>query len=212
MLRFGFPRGQHVHKEMICNRFSRNRVAVLLVALILTGLSCACTSRSVSNLNTKSDVEVVSHDQNLNEGVKNSLPLSLGLITDYADVFDPESKRQLESLLMGLRERSGIEFAVLTVESTGGQPIFDYSLATANAWGIGSTDPTKKGGILLVLAVKDRQWRLQVSRSLESDLPDEVCKQLGDQSQELYRAGRYAEGITKYVNAIIKRLEEMQRI
>jgi uncharacterized protein len=113
---------------------------------------------------------------------------------------------------MGLRERSGIEFAVLTVESTGGQQIFDYSLATANAWGIGSTDPTKKGGILLVLAVKDRQWRLQVSRSLESDLPDEVCKQLGDQSQELYRAGRYAEGITKYVNAIIKRLEEMQRV
>jgi uncharacterized membrane protein YgcG len=61
-----------------------------------------------------------------------------------------------------------------------------------------------------MLAIKDRQWRIQVSRSLEKDLPDEVCKELGDQSLDLYRRGNYAEGITKYVKAIIARLEKIR--
>lgn len=46
-----------------------------------------------------------------------------------------------------------------------------------------------------------------MSRSLEKDLPDDVCKELGDQSREMYQQGRYVEGIEKYVNAIINRLE-----
>jgi uncharacterized membrane protein YgcG len=59
-----------------------------------------------------------------------------------------------------------------------------------------------------MLATKDRQWQLQVSRSLEKDLPDEVTKKLGDQSLPFYRQGRYEEGLIKYVDAIIERLEE----
>jgi uncharacterized membrane protein YgcG len=63
---------------------------------------------------------------------------------------------------------------------------------------------------LLTLAIKDRDWRIQISRSLEKDLPDEVCKALGDQSRDLYRQAKYGEGITKYVKAIIERLEGLR--
>jgi uncharacterized protein len=109
-----------------------------------------------------------------------------------------------------LREKSDIEFAVVTIETTGGQPIFDYSLAVAKEWGIGSKDTSKGGGLLLMIAIKDREWRIQVGRSLEKDLPDEVCKTLGDQSLGLYRQGKYAEGILKYVKGIIGRLEQVR--
>jgi hypothetical protein len=37
--------------------------------------------------------------------------------------------------------------------------------------------------------------------------PAYVYKELGDQSVDLYKRGRYVEGIEKYVQAIIKRLE-----
>jgi uncharacterized protein len=113
--------------------------------------------------------------------------------------------------LTELKDKSDVEFVVMTVETTGGQPIFDYSLAVAKEWGVGPKDTSKGGGLLLMLAVKDRQWRLQVSRNLEKDLPDEVSKKLGDQSRELYKRGNYAEGITNYVRAIIQRLEKTRK-
>ena len=109
-----------------------------------------------------------------------------------------------------LRTKTDIEFAVVTVETTGGQPIFDYSLAVAKGWGVGPKDTTKGGGLLLMVAVKDRQWRLQVSRRLEKDLPDEVSKELGEESRGLYQQGKYDEGAIKYVAAIIARLEEVK--
>ena len=139
--------------------------------------------------------------------VKSPLPPPTGLVNDYAKVFDPASKDRLESLLLDLRRRSNVEFVVVTIETTNGQPMFDYSLAVARGWKVGPKEGSPGGGLVLMYAIKDRQWRLQVSRSLEKYLPNDVCKELGDQSVDLYKRGRYVEGIEKYVQAIIKRLE-----
>ena len=142
--------------------------------------------------------------------IKSLLPRPTGFVNDYANVFDSDSKQRLEALLAKLREKANIEFAVVTVDTTNGQPIFDYSLALAREWGVGPKDTSQGGGLLLLLAIKDRQWRLQVSRSLEKDLPDDICKELGDKSVELYHQGRYVEGIEKYVSALISRLENVK--
>jgi uncharacterized protein len=123
-------------------------------------------------------------------------------------VFEGEARGRLESVLRELKEKSEIEFAVVTVETTEGQPIFDYSLAVAKGWGVGPKDTSRGGGLLLLLATGQPEWRIQVSRGLEKDLPDDECKRLGEQSRELYKKGMYAEGLTKYVGAIIGRLED----
>lgn len=122
-------------------------------------------------------------------------------------MFTAESKASLESVLTELRDKSAVEFAVVTVETTGGRPIQDYSLAVMRAWGVGPGEGTRGGGLLLMLAVKDREWWIQVGRKLGKDLPAEVCKELGDRSTDFYRQGKYAEGITGYVKAIVERLE-----
>ena len=134
-------------------------------------------------------------------------PVPTGFVNDYANVLDTDSRMRLEALLTKLKTKSNIEFAVVTVETTKGEPIFDYSLALAKEWGIGPKDASG-GGMLLLMAIKDRQWRLQVSRSLEKDLPDDVCKKLGDQSVPLFKKGDFAGGIEKYVIALIQRLEQ----
>lgn len=125
-------------------------------------------------------------------------------------MIDSDSRSRLEALVQNLKEKSKIEFAVVTVNSTNGESIDDYSLALGKEWGIGPKNLDEGGGLLLVVAVKDCRWRLQVSRSLEKDLPDEVCKQLGDQSLPLYKKGDYAGGIEKYAAALIKRLEKQR--
>jgi uncharacterized protein len=135
--------------------------------------------------------------------VSTTLPKQRGLINDYAGVFDPEQVRRLEFTIKELLANAEVEFVVVTVDTTHDQSIFDYSLALARDWKPGGNSGR---GLLLVLAIKDRQWRLQVTKALEKELPDEVCKQLGDPSAEFYKEGKYAEGVDRYVRAIGARL------
>ena len=97
-----------------------------------------------------------------------------------------------------------MEFVVVTIDSTNGQALFDYSLALANKWAPGGDSGR---GLVLVLALKDREWRLQVSKALEKQLPDDVCLSLAEPAEELYREGKYAEGVEAYVKAIGNRLK-----
>jgi len=192
-------------------RLLTNQVAALIALFLLTGLAGSCSFQAVHvGRDAKASPEAAAASQSTPPEAKDPLPSPTGLVNDYANVLDPESRSRLDSTLTDLKRKSDIEFAIATIETTGGQPLFDYSLAVAREWGIGPKDTSKGGGLLLMLAVKDRQWRIQVSRSLEKDLPDEVCKELGARSEPFYRQQKYAEGIIKYVKAILERLEKLR--
>lgn len=144
------------------------RLLILLCALAIVS---SCTSRRVANNKSEG---VISHDQANREQPKRLLPPPTGFVNDYQNVFTPEAKQELESVLTELKNKADIEFVVVTIETTGAQSIFDYSLALIREWGVGSKANSNGGGLLLLLALKDRNWRIQVSRSLEKDLPNEV--------------------------------------
>ncbi|HMF55243.1 MAG TPA: TPM domain-containing protein, partial [Pyrinomonadaceae bacterium] len=84
-------------------------------------------------------------------------------VVDLANVIDDATEQRLNNVLMNLSEskQANVEMGVVTVSTTGGQPIEDYSLAIMRGWGIGARD---KGGVLLVVAVNDRKYFTQVSR------------------------------------------------
>jgi|SRR4030095_2751751 hypothetical protein len=105
----------------------------ILIALLLLSFTSCSYSPGVSNVNTGSAAqpEPAPQNQNAKTEIKIPLPPPRGFVNDFAGVFDSQSKARLESLLSQLRDKSAIEFAVVTVDTTGGQPIFDYSLALA---------------------------------------------------------------------------------
>lgn len=184
--------------------------AALLALFFLVSALLACSYKPFSKVeNSPTPSPAVNAPNESNPESKTTLPKPSGFVNDFAGVLDPESKARLETALTELKDKSAIEFAVVTIETTGDQPIFDYSLALAREWGVGPKDDTKGGGLLLMLAVKDRQWWIQVSNSLENELPDEVCKELGEEALPLYREGKYSEGLTKYVKSIVQRLEKL---
>ena len=139
--------------------------------------------------------------------VESPLPPPQGFVNDFANVIDESTEEVLEAKFERLRASQRIEFAVVTVETTGEQSIFDYSLALARGWGIGPPAGEGGGGLLL-LAIKDHKWRLQLSRSLEADVPDDVAAQMGTVMEDSLRAGRYDEAVVKYADGLIKRLAE----
>src|SRR5437588_8462881 len=136
------------------------------------------------------------------------LPPPTGYVNDYANVLDAATKERLTAILNNRKDRADIELAVVTVPTTGDRPIFEYSLAVARGWGIGSKDDNKSG-LLLVVAVNDHHWQVQVSRHLEGDMPDSLAGEIGRQRlTDPFRRGDYGQGITDFVQTVAATLAE----
>ncbi len=136
------------------------------------------------------------------------LPEPFTPIVDYANVIDPDARRRLEAIYKNLKQRADIEFAVVTVPTTGDRDIFEYSLDIARGWGIGSKEG-EKNGFLLVVAVNDRKYFTQVSDHLEGDMTDGLVGQI--QRERLvpqFRRGNYSQGIYDTVQAYVATLAE----
>lgn len=133
------------------------------------------------------------------------LPPPTGFVNDYAGVIDASTKQQLETKLKSLKESTNpqVEIAVVTVKTTGDRAIFDYSLAVARGWKIGSKLVDNPSALLLV-AIDDRKYFTQVSKDLEDELPDGTVGSL--QRQFLvpeFKKGNYSKGISDTIDAYI---------
>jgi uncharacterized protein len=134
------------------------------------------------------------------------LPVPFTPVVDNANVIDAETRERLETIWRNLKERADIEFAVVTVPTTGDRDIFDFSLAIARGWGIGAKEGDQ-AGLLLVIAINDRKYFTQVSRHLEGDLPDGVVGRI--QRERLvpaFRQGNYSKGILDTIQADVATL------
>jgi uncharacterized protein len=131
------------------------------------------------------------------------LPQPTGYVNDYAGVIDSATKARLETTLGNLDRQQQIQFSVVTVDTTGGQEIFDYSQAVARGWGIGAKD-AQKPSLLLLVAIKDRKYFTQVSRHLEGDLPDGLVGQIQrEQLVPAFKAGQYGQGLADTIDTYI---------
>lgn len=136
------------------------------------------------------------------------LPKPQGYVTDNANVIDAATEQRLATMLQNLKDRADIEFAVVTVPTTSDRDIFEYSISLARGWGIGSKDG-EKNGLLLVVAVNDRKWQVQVSRHLEGDMPDTLAGEIARQRLvPRFRESNYNQGISDFVQAVIATLAE----
>lgn len=141
------------------------------------------------------------------QAAKSPLPSPTGYVNDYANVIDPATKQRMETILQNLKQRADIEFAVVTVKTTGDTPIFDYSLAVARGWGIGSREG-EKNGLLLVVAVDDRKSQIQVSRHLEGDLPDGLVGATLRNMRPFFQQNDYSKGLMAGVQTVVATLAQ----
>jgi uncharacterized protein len=131
------------------------------------------------------------------------LPKPTGYVNDYAGVIDAAMKDRIETTLGNLDRQQQMQFTVVTIDTTAGQDIFDYSMAVARGWGVGSKDATKPS-LLLLVAIKDRKYFTQVSRHLEGDLPDGLVGQIQrEQLVPAFKAGQYGQGLADTVDTYI---------
>jgi len=108
-----------------------------------------------------------------------SLPKPSGYVNDFAGVMKAQDAEAVDSLAAAVKEKTGAEIAIVTVDSFAPYAaIGEYSLALAEAWGVGERG--NDNGVLLVLAMKEREVRIEVGYGLEGAIPDSVAGRILD--------------------------------
>ena len=119
-------------------------------------------------------------------------PRPTGWVGDFAEVIEEADEQKISELATNLEQETTAELAVLTITSLEGGSIEDYAVRLFEQWGIGKKD--KDNGVLLLLAIQDRQWRIEVGYGLEPILPDGLCGEIGrKQMVPLLKKGKYGE-------------------
>jgi uncharacterized protein len=129
------------------------------------------------------------------------VPPLQGRVNDRAGALSPAERASLEERLAAYERQTGHQLAVLIIPSLEGDPIEDFSIRVVESWQLG-----KKGrddGILLLVAVQDRQMRIEVGYGLEGDLPDARASRIvRELIAPAFAQGNIGLGISRGVSAI----------
>lgn len=93
-----------------------------------------------------------------------------GYVNDFAGVMSTPARERLTALCAEVDQKARAQIAVVTIRSLEGAPIEDFAVNLATRWGIGPKAGDR--GVLLLLAVGDRRYRVDVGYGLEPILPD----------------------------------------
>lgn len=99
-------------------------------------------------------------------------------VQDFAGVLSSEDEQIIQNRLNELKERYNIEFGVATIKNLEGNDQFEYSIAMARKFGIGSKNGEQRG-LLLFLAIENRKWQFQSSSHMEGVLTDIQTSDIG---------------------------------
>ena len=123
-------------------------------------------------------------------------PTSSKYLNDYAGVVDKSSSKQIIALGNELENKTGAEAVIVTINSLEGIPIEDYANGLFRKWGIGQG--SNDNGLLIVLAIKDKAWRVEVGRGLEGRLPDALTNRvMMELGKEDFISREYGQGLVK---------------
>lgn len=135
------------------------------------------------------------------------LPAPSTHVSDFAGVMDSEAKNRIESLLQKLQEKSKIELYIATVESTGEQDISSFSKQLANDWNLGAKTSRSKS-VLLVVSVASKTSFTQISRAVQTSLPEGVVGDMVYRMTGPLGDGRFTEAIDNGVHVFASALAE----
>lgn len=162
-------------EAMIMISFHHRRCALLLAALLLFSIRVAAAGES--------------------------FPRPVGAVNDFAGVISDQDKGPMERLAAEVLEKTGTAVVVATVETIGDGDPTDYANRLYQAWGIGKKGEDK--GVLILLALKERQVRIETGYGVEGIIPDGMAGEILDRyALPRFRAGDYGKGLAETMAAV----------
>ena len=127
-------------------------------------------------------------------------------VVDLAGVINDNVEVTLNGYLRELEEKTTSQMVVLSIDSLEGESIEDLSINIAHdKWKLGQKG--KDNGVLLLVAIQERKYRIEVGYGLEGVLPDSLAGSIGRQYLVPYfKKGDYSTGILTAALAIISEI------
>jgi len=130
-----------------------------------------------------------------------NFPELTGYVNDYANLLSASSRAQLEAKLAQLEKDTTAQVFVATVKSLEGDTVEDYANRLFEKWKIGQKD--KNNGVLLLVALDDRQMWIEVGYGLEPVITDGRAGRIRDNDIiPRFKKDDYEGGIVAGVNSI----------
>jgi uncharacterized protein len=124
-------------------------------------------------------------------------------VVDLAGIVRSDLKDELNTYLQTLEQKTTAQVLVLTVQTLDNQNIEEFALNTKEKWKLGQKG--KDNGVLIVVAMKDRKYRIEVGYGLESVLPDSLVGSIGrEYFVPYFKQGDYSTGIYSGTIAVIR--------
>lgn len=130
-------------------------------------------------------------------------PTDAFYVYDGAQVLSEETEQYILKHSRELDVKTGAQIVVVTISSLEGRSLEEYATDLFRQWGIG--DAEKNNGLLLLCAVEDRQFRVEVGYGLEGDLPDGKTGRMQDTYIiPLLKENQFDEGIKNGYTAFLQ--------
>jgi uncharacterized protein len=128
------------------------------------------------------------------------LPRPTDYVSDYAHVMSAQSIDQINHLCGEVDHEAKAQIAVVTIDTTNGEPIQQYAVELEDAWGVGPKSSDR--GVIVLLAVKDRKRWIETGYGLEGILPDGKVGEIGRQMVPMLRNNDFDGAVTLAVDEI----------
>jgi uncharacterized protein len=142
------------------------------------------------------------------EQVKNLKPQ--GYVNDFAGVLNAQAKDKLTALCAEVQQKTKAQIAIVTVSSLEGEPIEQFSIDLATAWGIGPKQMDR--GVLILLAPNDHRDRIEVGYGLEPILPDGKVGGFEREAVPLLRQNDYSGAVLLFTQRVAAVIAEDQKV
>src|SRR6056297_3571394 len=110
-----------------------------------------------------------------------SIPDYRGFVNDFAGVIDSDSAGKIEAVARKVQETTGAEIAVVTIDTVDPYADVDqYSIELAEQWQVGQEG--EDNGIIFLMALEERQVRMEVGYGLEGAIPDGRAGEILDEA------------------------------
>ena len=116
------------------------------------------------------------------------------LVNDYASVLSETQRNSLEQKLVAFDDSTSTQIAIVIINSTKGYPISSYAVELGEKWGVGRDG--KDNGVMILVAIQDRDIFIATGYGLEGALPDALVKRIIENDiKPAFREGSYFEGL-----------------
>jgi uncharacterized protein len=141
----------------------------------------------------------------VNADVNIPRPSAFKYANDYVGILDQPTRDYIVSVGKELEDKTGAQSIIVIINSLEGTDIESYSFELFRSWGIGTKE--KNNGLLILLALNDRRWKVEVGKGLEGAITDIGSARVMEEfAVPFFQSGNYGEGLkqsySKYADSI----------